>query len=235
MRYAIYFTPDPGHPLTRTAAAWLGRDAFTGAAARPPAVSSLSPAEIAFHTAAARRYGFHATIKAPFRLAEGESERSIQDALEAYARETAPILVPRLVIGQIEGFFALLPSGGFSELKAFAASVVEAFDRFRAPITEAEIERRNPGTLSAEQFRNLCRWGYPYVFDAFRFHMTLSGRVSGGEAARVRAAIEDVFEPVLGEPLAIDGLAVFVEPEAGGPFTVLSRQELRPQRERKIA
>ncbi|KAB2854445.1 MAG: DUF1045 domain-containing protein, partial [Bauldia sp.] len=81
----------------------------------------------------------------------------------------------------------------------------------------------------------LCRWGYPYVFDAFRFHMTLSGRVSGGEAARVRAAIEDVFEPVLGETLAIDGLAVFVEPEAGGPFTVLSRQELRPQRERKIA
>ena len=235
MRYALYFTPDRDHPLTRSAAAWLGRDAFTGAAVTPPAVSSLSPAEIAFHTAAARRYGFHATIKAPFRLADGQSEQSLLDALETYARETAPILVPQLVIGRIDGFFALLPSGGFAEIKSFAASVVEAFDRFRAPITEVEIERRNPETLSAEQFRNLCQWGYPYVFDAFRFHMTLSGRVSGGEAARVRSAIEEVFKPVLGEPLAIDGLAVFVEPEAGGPFTILSRHALRPQRERKIA
>jgi putative phosphonate metabolism protein len=235
MRYAVYFTPERDHPLARAAASWLGRDAFTGAPVVPPAVSGLSPAEIAFHTAAARRYGFHATIKAPFRLADGESEASLLDALDAYAGKTAPVQVPRLVIGQIDGFFALLPSGGFAELKAFAASVVTAFDRFRAPITETEIERRNPETLSAEQFRNLCQWGYPYVFDAFRFHMTLSGRVSGGEAARVRAALEEVFEPVLAEPATIDGLAVFVEPEAGGPFTVLSRRVLESQRERKIA
>ena len=157
------------------------------------------------------------------------------DALETYARKTEPVVVPRLVIGQIDGFFALLPSGGFAEIKSFAASVVEAFDRFRAPITEAEIERRNPETLSAEQFRNLCQWGYPYVFDAFRFHMTLSGRVSGDEAARVRAAIEEVFEPVLAEPVSIDGLAVFVEPDAGGPFNVLSRHALQPVQERKFA
>ncbi|HHZ09441.1 MAG TPA: DUF1045 domain-containing protein [Rhizobiales bacterium] len=235
MRHAIYFTPDRDHPLTRVAAAWLGRDAFTGATMTPPSLASLSPAEIAFHTAAARRYGFHATIKAPFRLAGGETTASLVDALEAFARETAPVVVPRLVIGQIDGFFALLPSGGFAELKDFAASVVTTFDRFRAPITEAEIERRNPETLSAEQFRNLCRWGYPYVFDAFRFHMTLSGRVSGGDVPRVRAALEEVFEPVLSEPVVIDGLAVFVEPEAGGPFTILSRHALQPQRERKIA
>ena len=235
MRHAIYFTPDRHHPLTRTAAAWLGRDAFTGAVVAPPAVSSLSPAEIAFHTAAARRYGFHATIKAPFRLAAGETTSSLLDALETYARKTEPVVVPRLVIGQIDGFFALLPSGGFAEIKSFAASVVEAFDRFRAPITEAEIERRNPETLSAEQFRNLCQWGYPYVFDAFRFHMTLSGRVSGDEAARVRAAIEEVFAPVLAEPVSIDGLAVFVEPDAGGPFNVLSRHALQPVQERKFA
>ncbi|KAB2951135.1 MAG: DUF1045 domain-containing protein [Rhizobiaceae bacterium] len=235
MRHAIYFTPDRDHPLARAAAAWLGRDAFTGAAVTPPAVSSLSPSEIAFHTAAARRYGFHATIKAPFRLAAGESTSSLLDAVEAYARKTPPLLVPRLVVGQIDGFFALLPSGGFAELKSFAASVVEVFDRFRAPITESEIGRRNPETLSAEQFRNLCQWGYPYVFDAFRFHMTLSGRVSGSEAARVRAAIEEVFEPVLAEPVSIDGLAVFVEPEAGGPFTILSRHSLQPVQERKIA
>jgi putative phosphonate metabolism protein len=235
MRYAIYFTPEADHPLTRAAASWLGRDAFTGAVATPPAISSLSAAEIAFHTAAARRYGFHATIKAPFRLVGGESERSLADALDAYAQETPPFTVPQLTIGQIDGFFALLPSGGFAELKSFAASVVETFDRFRAPITEVEIERRNPETLSAEQFRNLCQWGYPYVFDAFRFHMTLSGRVSGGEATRVRSAIDEVFKPVLGEPLSIDGLALFVEPEAGGPFTILSRHALCPQRERKIA
>ncbi len=85
MRYAIYFTPERDDPLTRVAANWLGRDPFTGAAAPAPAIGRLSPAEIAFHTAAARRYGFHATLKAPFRLAGTETEASLIKAMEVFA------------------------------------------------------------------------------------------------------------------------------------------------------
>jgi putative phosphonate metabolism protein len=235
MRYAIYFTPERADPLARTAANWLGRDPFSDAVLPPPETGRLSPAEIAFHTAAARRYGFHATLKAPFRLAEKETEASLKKAMEVFAESVAPVTIPRLVITQIDGFFALVPERPLPELNRFADDVVVAFARFRAPLTEAEIELRNPDTLSPVQFRNLYQWGYPYVFEAFRFHMTLTGKVAAAEAPRVRAAIEEFFGAVLEEPAPVDGLAIFVEPEPGAPFTVLSYHPLRQKRERKIA
>ena len=235
MRYAIYYTPDRNDPLTRAAAGWLGRDPFGGPVAASSAVAGMQPSEIAFHTAAARRYGFHATLKAPFRLAADRTEADLVDALAAFARRTPAVTMPRLAIDQIDGFFALLPTSNFEAIKQFAGAVVRDFEAFRAPLTEAEIERRSPDALSAEEFRNLCQWGYPYVFDAFRFHMTLTGRVGAIEAPRMHAALEQVFSPLLGAPVVIDGLALFVEPEAGGPFTVLSRHVLSPERERKSA
>jgi putative phosphonate metabolism protein len=235
MRFALYFTPPPESALTRLAASWLGRDPFSGATLAPPTVSTLTPAEIAFHSAAPRRYGFHATLKAPFHLAQGESESALVDAVSRFAAHAEPFLIPHLTIGQIDGFFALVPASPVNALNRFADDVVRYFDRFRAALSEAEIERRNPDALSAEEFQNLHRWGYPYVFDAFRFHMTLSGRVSGAEAIRVRAALEEMFGPTLAAPVPVDGVALFVEPEAGAPFTVHSYRALGAQRERKTA
>ena len=235
MRYAIYFTPPKESQLTRLAASWLGRDPFDGASVAPPPVTGLTSGEIAFHTAAARRYGFHATLKAPFELASSETEAGLAEAVAEFAANVAPFVIPRLVIGQIDRFFALLQSEPVAELDALAGSVVKAFDRFRSPMTEAEIERRNPDALSAEEFRNLCQWGYPYVFDTFRFHMTLTGRVAAGEAPRVRAALDEVFGAVLTEPVAVDGVALFVEPEAGAPFTIHSWCGFEPRRQRKSA
>lgn len=235
MRYAIYFTPAPDDPLTRIAADWLGRDPFTGAVTPAPAVDPLTPAELAFHTAAARRYGFHATLKAPFRLAEGETEATLGKAVEGFAADMEPVVIPRLVVARLDGFFALVPEGRLPDLHRLADDVVTGFDRFRAPLSEAEIERRNPDALSPAQFRHLCQWGYPYVFDAFRFHMTLTGRVDAEEAPRLRGAIDAFFGTMLERPVAIDGLAVFVEPEAGAPFKVQSYHPLRQQRERKSA
>src|SRR6478735_6734612 len=169
MRYAIYFTPRQDEKLARIAANWLGRDPF-GAATRPVEdVGDLSAAEVAFHTASARRYGFHATLKAPFRLAPNETEASLRAALDNFAEATPPVVIPRLVVGQIDGFFALVPEAPFAPLNDFAGEVVRAFDTFRAPLTETEIERRSPDSLKPGEFRNLCQWGYPYVFETFRF------------------------------------------------------------------
>jgi putative phosphonate metabolism protein len=234
MRYAIYFTPPKEAPLTRLAANWLGRDPFSGATAQPPTVSMLSPAEIAFHTAAPRRYGFHATLKAPFQLAASESEATLATSLAGFAAGAQPFSV-RLVIGRIEGFFALLPASPAPLLNRLADDVVSGFDRFRSPLSEAEIERRNPDALTAEEFHNLHRWGYPYVFDTFRFHMTLTGRVGAGEAERVRAALEEVFGASLAAPVPIDGIALFAEPEPGAPFSVHAYSPFARQEERKSA
>ncbi|WP_192254094.1 DUF1045 domain-containing protein [Mesorhizobium silamurunense] len=235
MRYAIYFTPRQDEPLARIAANWLGRDPF-GAATRPvEAVADLSAAEVAFHTASARRYGFHATLKAPFRLASNETEASLRKALDDFAEATLSVVIPRLVVGQIDGFFALVPETPFDPLNSFASEVVRAFDRFRAPLTEAEIERRSPDSLKPQEFRNLCQWGYPYVFETFRFHMTLSGRVGPQESPRLRAAIDSLFADVLQHPVPVDALTLFVETEPGAPFMALSHHELGRRPVRKTA
>lgn len=232
MRYAIYFTPRQDEPLARIAANWLGRDPF-GTATRPvEAVGELSSAEVAFHTASARRYGFHATLKAPFRLASNETEAALRAALDDFALATPVVTIPRLVVSQIDGFFALVPEGPLPALNRFADDVVRDFDRFRAPLTEAEIERRSPDSLKPDEFRNLCQWGYPYVFETFRFHMTLSGRASLQESPRLRAAIDSLFAQVLQRPVPVDALTLFVETEPGAPFMVLSHHALgrRPAR-----
>ncbi|MGB3388672.1 MAG: DUF1045 domain-containing protein [Pseudaminobacter sp.] len=235
MRYAIYYTPAPDDALTRTAAGWLGRNPFTGVVTPAVAVGTLTAAEVAFHTAAARRYGFHATLKAPFQLAETASEDQLCQALAAHAASTLPVVLPHLVVRQIDGFLALVPEAPSPALDRFAGDIVAAFDRFRAPLTEEEIARRNPDALSPGEVRNLCQWGYPYVFDSFRFHMTLTGRVSAEEGLRLRAAIEEIFAQVLAQPFAVDGLALFVEPEPGAPFTVHSYHALGRSTDRRIA
>ena len=222
MRYAIYFTPRDADPLARAAATWLGRSPFGGRATPAAARGGLTAEEIAYHTASARRYGFHATLKAPFALAEGESEATLGIALDQFAAASAPVIIPRIVLSRLDGFFALTPFNRSEVLDRLAGDVVSGFDRFRAPMTEREIERRNPDSLHPAELKNLYLWGYPYVFERFRFHMTLTGRVDDSDAKRVEQAILQHFGPLIEEPLEIDTLALFVEPEPGAPFVVKS-------------
>jgi putative phosphonate metabolism protein len=235
MRYAIYFTPQRDEPLARLAAEWLGRDAFGGEVRERSGIGQLSGAEIAFHTASPRRYGFHATLKAPFRLAEGQSEAALLAAMDAFCEAREPVVVPRIVLARMDGFFALLPEHPHAGLDMLAADVVTGFEPFRAPLTPAEIARRNPEALSPVQLRNLHGWGYPYIFDQFRFHMTLTGRIGEEEAPRVARAIEEWFGPLLDEPLCVDTLGLFVEPEPGAPFVVHSIRTLGQSLHRKSA
>lgn len=222
MRYAIYFTPPQNDPLTRAAAAWLGRDPFGAAAAQPRMTGGLSAEEVAFHTAAPRRYGFHATLKSPFTLAEGETEQSLLTALDQFASTTAPVILPRVTLSRLDGFFAITPFEHSAALDRLAGDIVSGFDIYRAPMTERDIERQNPDRLAPEELKNLYLWGYPYVFGSFRFHMTLTGRVAGAQANRVEHAINAHFGPLLDEPLEVDALTLFVEPEPGAPFMVRS-------------
>ncbi|MCT7376157.1 DUF1045 domain-containing protein [Chelativorans salis] len=235
MRYAIYFTPDQDDPLGRVAARWLGRSVFGRQVPAPVAVDTFSAAEIAFHTAAPRRYGFHATLKAPFRLAEGRSEGELTAALAQFAAEREPVVLERIKATRLGSFFAIVPETPSPELDRLAGEVVEEFEPFRAPLTPEEIERRGPENLTPEQLKNLHKWGYPYVFDAFRFHMTLTGRVPEAEAKRMERAIDAFFGPLLLEPLELSSLALFAEPEPGAPFHIKSFHAIGGERERKTA
>ncbi|MBE7184257.1 MAG: DUF1045 domain-containing protein [Methylobacterium mesophilicum] len=212
MRFALYFTPPADYPLVARAAGWLGRDAFGGALTAIPETRAAA-------TESARRYGFHATLKAPFRLREGESVEALETALDRFAREAAPVTIPVLALEQPGRFFALVPDAQPSELTALAARIVEGFEPFRAPLSDAEIAKRKPETLPKPERDNLLRWGYPYVMDQFRFHMTLTDKIAPEESEAMRAALTREFAPFIGKPLAVDHLALFIEPAPGAPFT----------------
>ncbi|MBX9470224.1 MAG: DUF1045 domain-containing protein [Rhizobium sp.] len=226
MRYAIYFCPPVDDPLSRTAAVWLGRDAFTGSAQSGIAEEGFQTEELDALTADPRRYGFHATLKAPFQLTEGMSEDDLLREFATFAERTAPLEIPSVIVGQLGPFFALIPERLHPPLQEFAASVVQTFEPFRAPLSELDIKRRKPDSLPLLQRENLMRWGYPYVFDEFRFHMTLTGPIPDAQAPAMAKILKDHFAGFIGRPLRIDGLALFVEPERGAPFLVHSRLPL---------
>lgn len=235
MRYAIYFAPPLNDPISRVAANWLGRNPFTDELIEAPAITGLSSAEIAFHTAAPRRYGFHGTLKAPFRLADSAGEESLLQALSDFAPTVQAFEIETMVIGKIGPFFALVPDGPVPDLVDLAARVTREFEPYRAPLTEADIQRRNPEKLSSAQLANLHRWGYPYVLDEFRFHMTLTGPIEPADSDRVEQAIHTFFDPVLSEPVDVRNIALFIEDESGAPFRVHSLHPLGPAEQRRSA
>ncbi len=235
MRYAIYFTPSSSDPLTLSAASWLGRSVYSGEAVEHPAVRGLGLHEIAFHTALPRRYGFHATLKAPFHLRGDCTEAALLRELMRFAGTLEPFEIPRLVVGRLGDFYGPVPEAPCAALDYLAAAVVQQFDAYRAPLSEAEIERRNPEGLSASQFSNLHRWGHPYVMDEFRFHMTLTGPLLNRDFGRMESVLAGYFEPLLGEPVEIGNLALFVEKEPGAPFVVHSLHPMGRVAARRIA
>ncbi|RUM05242.1 DUF1045 domain-containing protein [Rhizobium chutanense] len=222
MRYALYFSPPKDDPLTGAASLWLGRDAFSGETYAAPDHERLGRAEQFELTADPRRYGFHATIKAPFSLAASVTEKDLLTVAEEFAARTPAFEIPELVLGQLGRFFALIPASVHQPLQDFAAKVVKSFEPFRAALSPADIARRNPEKLSDSQRANLQRWGYPYVMEDFGFHMTLSGQVPETRAEVMKAILTERFADFTGRPLSISGLAVFVEETRGAPFKVHS-------------
>jgi putative phosphonate metabolism protein len=223
-RYAVYWTPGPG-ALADFGAAWLGWDAGRGAPVPHPEVPGLPrpPAEL---TAEPRRYGLHATLKPPFRLAPGTTAAMLDAAVAGLARRLAPADVPEgLAPGRLGGFLALLPAGDEAALAAVAAAAVEALDPFRAAPGAAELARRRAAGLTPRQEALLKRWGYPYVMEEFRFHVTLTGRLAPAESEAVAAALGPLLAPLLPRPFRLEALSLMGE-DADGRFRLVARHPL---------
>ena len=220
LRYAVYFTPPKDDPLTVAAARWLGRDGFSGGMVAQAEEPPLSAETLLEATADPRRYGFHATLKAPFELKDGAALCDLEEALAAFAAETRAFAISPLVLGRLGPFFALVPGEPSAALQSFAAEAVTRFEPFRAPLSDADIARRKPERLSDAERAHLDRWGYPYVFDTFRFHMTLSGSLEPALADTVEPILRRRFAAFIERPLAVTGVALFAETQRGAPFTV---------------
>lgn len=220
-RYAIYFAPEAGSPLWAFGTSWLGRDPETGDA--PVARFGLSPEIHTAITAAPRRYGFHATLKPPFRLMPETTPEQLTAALQAFAAERAAFDIPAIRVDDIDGFLAFVPARPVAALEKLAGDCVTAFDGFRAPSSEAEIARRRPHALSPRQREYLDSWGYPYVLEEFRFHMTLTERLEPEVISDMRARLDTAAAHLVGEPVRVSELALYAEREPGAPFRLQAR------------
>lgn len=220
-RFAIYYAPSATGHLWERAATWLGRDASTGETL-DGTVAGLDRSRLLNLTQSANRYGFHATIKPPMTLAEGRDEAQLRAGLADFAASHQPFSLGRLKLGLLDGFLALLADEAGPELADFAASIVENFEPFRGPLTPRERDRRLAHGLDARQTELLDRYGYPYVLDQFRFHMTLSDRLDPADAPDIMSAAQTWFGPVLEDEILLDRLSLFHEADSGKPFSRLA-------------
>jgi putative phosphonate metabolism protein len=226
-RYAIYYAPAPGSDLDRFGAELLGYDAYEGADLPFPATAERPD----WHdiTEDPRKYGFHATLKAPISLASGKTEDGLVAACESFAATPRPLPVIEPVVDSISGFIAIVPANASAELQCLGADCVTAFDPFRASLEPEDRERRNPSRLTPRQREHLDAWGYPYVMEDFRFHMTLTGRLETARREDVLAMLRRSFSTIKLKTLQVDRLALFRQDDASARFRIIGHWPLRGQ------
>jgi putative phosphonate metabolism protein len=225
-RYAIYYVPAQGSFLDQFGAEMLGYDAWIGTALPFPGGVVEQVPDWRELTQDPRKYGFHATLKAPMAL-NGGKESELHGACADFARQPRRIPLITPVVSSISGFIAVIPEGRSDELEQFAADCVRAFDPFRAPLTPDDRMRRNPSRLTPRQVEYLDRWGYPYVMEEFRFHMTLTGRLDETRREAVLAMLRERFARLELAELAIDRIALFKQVDAKARFEIIGDWQLR--------
>ena len=221
-RVAIYYAPLPDDPLARLGSSWLGRDPESNATLAQPKLDAIEQI-----TAEPRGYGFHATLKPPMRLADGATWAGLVAAVRQLAAGIAPFELPPLAVADLRGFLALRETIPCPALQNLADVCVEQADRFRAPQSPEERARRRRANLSPEQDAMLTRWGYPYVFSTWFFHMTLTRRLSEAEKAVLLPAAQAWFAPALAVPRRVADICLFTQATPTAAFTLAERIRLR--------
>src|SRR6516164_9295194 len=210
-RYAIYFVPPADCALYRFGAGVLGYDCYTGERLRHPHDIALSASEWAQLTHEPRKYGFHATLKAPFRLLPPFTEMDLTAELERFAAipRTLPAIEP--AIRSLARFIAVVAAAPSMALDRLAADGVMAFDRFRRPLTSHERGQRLGAGLSQRQIENL----------------TLTGPIDADRRGSVLALLQARFDAIDGgHSLPITRLSLLRQDAWSTPFPVVGQAAL---------
>ena len=225
-RYAIYFSAGADSALSRFGAELLGYDARTGDEVPFPREALQIAPDWRDITTDPRKYGFHATLKAPMALVSGRTEAELMAACATFAGQPRTIPVIRPVVDTISGFIAVIPAEPVDALQQLAADCVREFDSFRAALTADDRARRKPEKLTERQRDYLDRWGYPYVMEEFRFHMTLTGRLDAERRGPILEMLRTRFASLRLGALALDRLALFKQDDAKARFRIIGEWAL---------
>jgi hypothetical protein len=216
-RVAVYYAPEASDPLWTAGTTWLGRDPESRAVLnQPPGIGTELTAEAA-------GYGLHGTLKPPMRLAPGRSFVDFVSAVADLACSLNAFAMPPLSVQILQGFLAIRETAPSPDLQALSDVTVATLDPFRASLSATELEKRRRHGLRAAEEAMLARWGYPYVFQRWQFHLTLSRRLTEAEAAALRPVAEAYFAPALNARRLCRSLALFTQEAPGAPFRLAER------------
>jgi hypothetical protein len=227
-RCAVYFAPTPFGDWWQAGSQWLGRCAASGAHYAPPDIHGIDPEKFQNWTSDPRRYGWHATLKAPFQLAQGKNIQDLSSRMRLLAQHLPPFTLPRLQVSTQGGFLALRPTETSAQIDAAAATCVKELHDMAKPLGPVEMAHRRKTPLTAEQDRLLESWGYPWVFEHFKFHLSLTGPLEQTTLHEQEALIEAAklqFDAL--EHCRFEHLALFIEPEKGADFELTEWMELK--------
>jgi hypothetical protein len=213
-------------PLGAFGASVLGYDSHSGRLLPTSPCDGFS--DTAWHAATEepRRYGFHATLKAPFRLKQEGGERDLVAGLRALAARCKPVTAGPLEVAAIGAFIALRPRDESGALGELAQACVEHFGPWRAALSDEEIQRRRPERLTARQRELLDLYGYPYVAEQYRFHMTLTGPLDPAARVLALSGLADRTAAMAAAPVVADHIALLRQDSTGAAFRVITSAAL---------
>jgi len=227
-RYAIYYAPEASSAWWAAGSHWLGRCALTGRKLAQAVIEGVAPEHFHTYTQDPRRYGWHATLKAPFALASGESLSSLITGLRTIASQHSAFAMPRLQVSTDGGFLALRPTVHDPRIHSTADACVTGLQALTQPLTAEDLIRRRQKRLTTRQERYLQEWSYPWVLDEFKFHMSLTGplrNIPTAELTALVSAAQDLFDAL--PACRFTHLSVFAEPQVGDNFVWIDNVALR--------
>jgi hypothetical protein len=209
MRYAVYFCPAADSAQGMFGREWLATTSVPG----------ITQSRFQELMADVRRYGWHATLSAPFELAEHADDKTLHQNVAEIAQSFTPFELP-LRIDWLGGFLALRPRADETHINALAERCVRDLNPLRAPVSK-EAWHRRAGGLDEMERALFKEFGYPYVLHRFRFHMTLSAPATDNEEHALR---EYLLPKIATRSIArIDALTICCEQEPGRDFEAMAR------------
>lgn len=171
------------------------------------------------------KYGFHATLKAPFRLKRNVKTKDFYDVISHIAAQHSRFKIKGLKIVYRKKFTFITSRKEIKSLINLENDLVKHLDTFRAELNKTEIKKRNPDSLTFKQNKYLKEWGYPFVLDQFKFHMTLMNQNNNKLSNKQKLELEKLIYKISNNLLEFNEISLLGE-NKNGYFEEIKRFKL---------
>ena len=171
------------------------------------------------------KYGFHATLKAPFRLKRNVKTKNFYDVISHIAAQHSRFKIKGLKIVYSKKFTFITSRKPNKLLINLESDLVKHLDTFRAELNKTEIKKRIPDSLTFKQNKYLKEWGYPFVFDQFKFHMTLMNQNNNKLSNKQKLELEKLIYKTSNNVIEFNEISLLGE-NKNGHFEEIKRFKL---------